>query len=144
MNFILTNFLRQLERLAEMNILLSIWILHVQFYWRLELNVYENLKRTNFLWQLERLEINVLYQYESYAYKFIRDWNWMFTSMWILYVLIFWQFERLEINVWYQYESYTHKFIGDLGWKFTSICEFYAYRIATNKRPRRLLNIFRF
>ena len=51
----------------------TIWILCIQIYWRLGLlNVYVNVNsiRTNFLRQLERLEINVLYQYESYTYKF--------------------------------------------------------------------------
>ena len=113
-NFIRTNFLRQLERLAEMNILLYQYesYTYLQFYWRLELNVYvnENLKHTNFLWQLERLEISVLYQYKSYAYKFIGDWDWTFTSMWILYVLIFfdsWRDWRRWILL-YQYESHTY------------------------------------
>ena len=79
-------------------------ILHVQIYWRLGLNVNINANFicTNLLTQLERLQLNVLYQYESYKYKFIGDWDWTLTNVIFIrtYQFFLRRLEWLEMNLY--------------------------------------------
>ena len=124
-----TNDMFRWRQLENLNVRFTIQILHIlhQIYWRLEVNVTPMwiLYVPIFLdsWRDWR-RWTFLYQYESYACKFIGDWEWTFTSMWILYVYQFsWQLERLRWTFYININlALINKSIrGDWGWTFKSM-----------------------